>query len=265
MSEELGPKTLGDIINEAFSLYGRGLWTFVAIVIIPEVIIFVLSAVIFIPLVVLGGMESGIADFPRFFFSEEFEIEWALHIGMVIALSLVLLVVSLIVNSLMQGALIHAVSEQTVRQTSNFGQSYRFALQRIGNLIGAGLLVGLAVGLMAITIIGIPVAIYFGVRWSFIFQAILIEGNGITESLSRSSSLVEGNWWRVFGIMLVVGLIVFAISFALSFIPVIGSIIGAVVSTPIMAAAQTLPTTTCDTGKADILPRHWPENWEFEY
>ena len=140
----------------------------------------------------------------------------------------------------MQGALIHAVSEQTVRQTSNFGQSYGAAWQRVGNLIGACLLVGLAVSLMAITIIGIPVAIYFGVRWCFILQAILIEGTGITESLSRSSNLVEGNWWRVFGIMLVVGLIVWAISFGLSLIPVIGGVIGAVVATPIMAAAQTL-------------------------
>ena len=151
-----------------------------------------------------------------------------------------LFVISLIVNALMQGALIHAVSEQTVRQTSNFGQSYSAAWQKIGNLIGACLLVGLAVGLMAITIIGIPVAIYLGVRWFFVIHAVQIEGSGITESLSRSSKLVEGNWWRVFGIMLVVGLIVWVISFALSFIPVIGSIIGAVIATPIMAAAQTL-------------------------
>lgn len=237
MNGELGPKTLGDIINETFSLYGKGLWTFVAIVAIPEVILFVLSAVIIIPLIFFSGIDSGIVISP---FSFDWEFELGVGIGLVIFLGLLLFVTSIIVSALMQGALIHAVSEQTVRQTSNFGQSYSAAWQRIGNLIGACLLVGLAVMLMAITIIGIPIAIYFGVRWAFVLQTILIEGSGITESLSRSSNLVEGNWWRVFGIMLMVGLIVWVISFALSFIPAIGSIIGAVVATPIMAAAQTL-------------------------
>jgi len=237
LNRELGPRTLGDIINETFSLYGKGLWTFVAIVIIPEVILFVLSAIIVIPLIFISGIDS-VVDISPFSFDYDFEL--GVGIGLVIFLGLVLFVVSIIVSAVMQGALIHAVSEQTVRQTSNFGQSYGAAWQRVGNLIGACLLVGLAVSLMAITIIGIPVAIYFGVRWCFILQAILIEGTGITESLSRSSNLVEGNWWRVFGIMLLVGLIVWVISFGLSFIPVIGSIIGAVVATPIMAAAQTL-------------------------
>jgi hypothetical protein len=237
LDRELGPRTLGDIINETFSLYGKGLWTFVAIVIIPEVIIFVLGMVIFIPLIFFGGMGDS-TNFSLFFFDGEFE--WAVNIGLLIVLGLVLFVIYLVVNALMQGALIRAVSEQTARQTSNFGQSYSAAWQRIGNLIGASLLVGLAVGLMAITIIGIPVAIYFGVRWAFVLQAILIEGSGITESLSRSSNLVEGNWWRVFGIMLVVSLIVWGISFFVSLIPVIGSIIGVVVSTPIMVAGQTL-------------------------
>jgi hypothetical protein len=234
LNRELGPRTLGDIISEAFNLYGKGLWTFVAIVVIPEVFLFVLNAIIFIPLIFLSD-GTGISPY-----SYEWEFELGVGVGLVIFLALLLFVISLIVTALMQGALIYAVSEQTVRQTSNFGQSYSAAWRRIGNLIGAYLLVGIAVFLMAITIIGIPIAIYFGVRWSFVLQAVLIEGNGITESLSRSSNLVEANWWRVFGIMLVAGLIVGAISFALSFIPVIGSIIGAVVATPIMAAAQTL-------------------------
>ena len=237
MNRELGPRTLGDIISETFNLYGKGLWTFVAIVIIPEVILFVLSAIIVIPLVFVSDIDDGIVTSP---FGFGWEYELGVGIGLVIFLGLLLFVITLIVNALMQGALIHAVSEQTVRQTSNFGQSYSAAWRRIGNLIGAYLLVGIVVLLLAITIIGIPIAIYFGVRWCFVLQAVLIEGSGITESLSRSSNLVEANWWRVFGIMLVIGLIVWAITFALSFIPVIGAIIGAVVATPIMAAAQTL-------------------------
>ena len=73
MNRELGPRTLGDIINETFSLYGKGLWTFVAIVIIPEVIVFVLGAIIVIPLIFVSAMGS-VVDFSPFSFDYDFEL-----------------------------------------------------------------------------------------------------------------------------------------------------------------------------------------------
>ncbi len=107
-------------------------------------------------------------------------------------------------------------------------------------MIGAQLLAGLAVFGMAITIIGIPFAIYFGIRWIFIWQAVMVEGVGARDALSRSSEAVKGDWWRVLGIAIVVGIIVWVISFVLQFIPTVGATIGAILSTPIGIIGATL-------------------------
>lgn len=134
---------------------------------------------------------------------------------------------------LMYGAVIHATSEQHFRPPG-IGRAYGFAWRRIGALIGATILVFLAVLGMAITIIGIPFAIYFGIRWSFIWQAALLEGFGPRSALSRSSALVKDNWWRVLGIVLVLGIIAGLISVILGLIlPIVGSAIGAILAMPI--------------------------------
>jgi hypothetical protein len=93
---------------------------------------------------------------------------------------------------------------------------------------------------LSITIIGIPAAIYFAVTWTFIWQAALIDGSGPRAALARSSALVRQNWWRVLGIMLVVGIIAGAISAVLGTIPVVGSTIGSILSTPIAVTGATL-------------------------
>ncbi len=97
---------------------------------------------------------------------------------------------------------------------------------------------------MAITVIGIPFAIYFGVRWTFIWQVALLQGIGPRDALSRSSDLVKGNWWRVVGILFVVGIIAGAISWILGLIlgliPVVGEIIGIILITPIAIIGATL-------------------------
>jgi len=55
------------------------------------------------------------------------------------------------------------------------------------------------VGLLFITILGIPFAIYLGVGWALFYQAIIVERLGGRAALSRSSGLVGGNRWRVLG------------------------------------------------------------------
>ena len=75
----------------------------------------------------------------------------------------------------------------------------------------------LIIGLLAITIIGIPFAIYLGVRWGFYAQAVLIEEHSATNALRRSRELVKGAWWRVFGIILALILLAFMIQTVLQF------------------------------------------------
>jgi hypothetical protein len=66
----------------------------------------------------------------------------------------------------------------------------------LGVLIGVVLLLGLGCA-----------AIYLGIRWSLTIPAIANEEVGVLDSFWRSSRLVSGSWWRVFGILLLFSVI----------------------------------------------------------
>lgn len=69
-----------------------------------------------------------------------------------------------------------------------------------------------SVSLLAVLLIGIPVPIYFAVRWLFVVESILIEKLLVGASLKRSSELVRGSWWRVCSISISLFLLSGAIS-----------------------------------------------------
>ena len=89
------------------------------------------------------------------------------------------------------------------------------AWRRFFTLLGSAILWGLVVGGLFITIIGIPFAIYFSVRWGLYTLPVLFEETTARNALRRSTELVRGTWWRVFGIMLAIFVIIFMISFIL--------------------------------------------------
>ena len=64
-------------------------------------------------------------------------------------------------------------------------------------------------------IIGLPCGIYFGTRWGFHAQAVLVEEVSATNALRRSRELVRGTWWRVFGILSAIVLLVLVIELIL--------------------------------------------------
>ena len=86
-------------------------------------------------------------------------------------------------------------------------QSIRAAFNRVLPVLGVILLSLLAIFALAITIIGIPVAIYFAVRWVFLVQVVMLEQGRVLPAFSRSSDLIRGQWWRVFGSLLLMSLV----------------------------------------------------------
>ena len=80
-------------------------------------------------------------------------------------------------------------------------------MDRFWPLLGCFLLWLLVVTVLTVTIIGIPFAIYFAVRWEFFIQTILFEQPVITIALGRSGELVKPMWWRVFGMLLAIFLL----------------------------------------------------------
>ncbi len=95
------------------------------------------------------------------------------------------------------------------------GIALQRAWQRFWTYLGSLILWSLVVGGLTITIIGIPFAIYFSVRWGLYPLPVLLEGTTARNALRRSTELVKNTWWRVFGIMLAISLISFMIYFIL--------------------------------------------------
>jgi hypothetical protein len=78
--------------------------------------------------------------------------------------------------------------------------AYRMALERWRALAWALVRqVGSAI-LLTIVIVGIPLAIWRFIRWSLFAQVSMIEKRDANGSLRRSAELVQGQWWRTFGI-----------------------------------------------------------------
>jgi hypothetical protein len=94
------------------------------------------------------------------------------------------------------------------------------------------------------------VATYYIVRWVLFTPAVVLEGRGALESLHRSASLVSGQWFRVLGVLIVVGIIVsvlvllpsalVSVALALAVGNLFGSPLGAAVSNLGSVAGQVL-------------------------
>ena len=115
------------------------------------------------------------------------------------------------------GAVLFAGAQVYLGREITAGAAFRQVAPRFLSYLGSFLLWMLVAGLLAVTIIGIPFAIYFATRWGFYSQAVLIEGTSATNALRRSGELVKGTWWRVFGIMLAIFLLAFMIQTVLQF------------------------------------------------
>ena len=63
---------------------------------------------------------------------------------------------------------------------------------------------GIALGFLALIIPGI----YLAVRWFFVPQAVVIDGERGPGALTRSSAVVQGFWWSTLGLVIVVNLAV---------------------------------------------------------
>ncbi len=257
MNRTLGPRNVGDILRETFTIYKNNFLKFAGIVAIVYVPIIVLTLIVFLAVMI-----------PAFSNLDSMENSSHIFYNMIPA-ELLLILVFFIALTLMQGALIYATAEQYFLQPITIGRAFRFVWQRIWNMMGAVLLVGLAVTAIWLPVIGIPLAIYYAkimtvdywqlialgvslavicipaaiylsIIWAFSLQAALFEGYGPMAALSRSLALVKGSWWRVLGILAVLWLILMGINFVSSIIPFIGGIIAIFISSPVAATGATL-------------------------
>ncbi len=155
-----------------------------------------------------------------------------------------------IASAIVAAAVIVAVRQLTEGHEARFVDAYRGVWQRFRRVVGAQLLVTLALLLMAITVVGLPFAAWKYVGWLFVQQQILFEDRSMREALRGSSGLVRGRWWytlRVAAVFWLIGLVSgpllgFALIFAdisLGLINAIGTIVFALLI-PYVAIGRTL-------------------------
>lgn len=158
-----------------------------------------------------------------------------------LSLFMVSLVLGLAVTFLYQGMVVALVKDvQDGRRDHSIGELMRLVLPVLFPLIGAGVLVGISVGIGILLLIA-P-GLFLLTIWAVTAPVIVIERRGVFDALGRSRQLVRGNGWPVLGVILVALLIgvVVAILLAVAADAITdGEIVGAVFST--LAATVTAP------------------------
>lgn len=212
----LSPMSLGDIFSRTVQLIGKAFFRYLLI----ALIIFIPATVLFT--VALDGFYSTAGSAVRgndlAGFSES---------GVLLFLAFVLvfcayLAVSVGVVAIVRGELHggYLPWQKSLRSATSVyfwravGQIMIVVIALAGIFIALTIFISLASVYTGGVLLAIPVFLatfagiaYLFVRWSLALPAIVCEDAGVLKALSRSWKLVGGSWWRVFGIMLLMGLL----------------------------------------------------------
>ncbi len=191
VSSPLQPMSLVDILDGMFSLYRNHFRLFFGIVVIYLVFGFVLNL---ISVSVAMGATSVINVVMTTILTTMASVLFAYWIGW---------------------GLVYASTQVYLGRNITSQVALQRASRNYFRLLGSAFLYYLVVVCLSITVIGIPFAIYFGFRWALFAFPVLYEGTTARNALRRSTELVKGTWWRVFGIMVAISLIAFMIMFIL--------------------------------------------------
>ncbi len=194
----LQPMGFSDILDTMFSLYRNHFELFVRICGVYFVCGFVVNLLIGVATVSAAG-------------SGEF------NVAMVALVTGILSLISSVVLLFVIGGLVFGSTQIFLGKQITSNTAFKHMKRRFWHYLGSNLLYGLIVGVLTITLIGIPFAIFFGFRWIFCSLAAVFEEKSAVRALKRSSELVKGGWWRVFGMMIGIFLLVFFVQSILQF------------------------------------------------
>lgn len=188
---ELRPRTVGEVLTDAFDVYRRN---FLVLVSIAAIVVVPLTLLQYLLIVEVADVWGATPDEVRMLDPSD---AWRVVLG-----GFALGLISWVVTQLATGAGTHAVVSAVAGDEPRVGVSYRAALGRLGSLLLATLLMGLAVagGFILLIIPGFIVL----VRLVVSIPAVVVEGATGGRALSRSWELVSGRSWPVFGAMFVV-------------------------------------------------------------
>jgi hypothetical protein len=148
----------------------------------------------------------------------------------------------LVMTPIITAICIYALQSIARGERPSPGEVFTAGFEAFTPLFGAVVLaaLGIALGFLALIIPGV----YLAVRWYFVPQAVVIDGARGPAALTRSSELVQGFWWRTFGLVLLANLAI-AIPGFLLLTPF--TAIAASTDDAIWALAGTILTTSVTT------------------
>ena len=195
-----GDFRIGDVLSRAWTILTNNLLFFIGTTLLVWIAIIVI-----IVIAVGGSLASGqIAQGnpgPLFF-----------------VLLAIAVIAAVIINMLGQATLLFGAFQYLRGLPVRLGESLSRAMARLGPLIGLTVLMTIALFFAALLLV-IP-AIILGVMWAVAVPVCVVEGSGVTDSMSRSAALTKGHRWQIFGIgvlLLIVNLVVSeGLSFALT-------------------------------------------------
>jgi hypothetical protein len=246
MHRDLRPLGIGEILDAGIKLFLRH-WrplvlSVVGLVLPVQIISALVTASVAPEQFDFTTTESGV--------TEDEEAEFLVGQGVVVLLSFVSVLLATAVC-------FKAVADAYLGVEPDWRRSLRFAVRRLGGLIGLGLAGGLVVllGLFALIVPGIWLAVAFSVA----VPALLLERLRPFAALGRSFRLVRGRWWPTFGALLVgyllIGILGALVQGVIMVVPslvadgntlagatgaVVGGTLGSVLTTPYSAAVITL-------------------------
>ncbi|CAA9530248.1 MAG: hypothetical protein AVDCRST_MAG30-3710 [uncultured Solirubrobacteraceae bacterium] len=204
------PRDLGDLLGLSLGLWFRHLPLF-----------FALAFVVVAPVVLLvDGVWAGTLDDVEAGTLDDVEAADAPVAAGLVSTLLQLTVVPALVTAM------HVIAVQDIArgESPSFGRALRSAF---AVLVPVGLVVvlyALAVGLGFLALI-VP-GLWLSVRWYFGAQAAVVDDSRGVGALRRSGELVDGTWWRVAGILFVLGLLGMIVSGVLA--ALVGVVVGVV-------------------------------------
>lgn len=241
---EIRERAFGESLNEWFRVLGRS-WK---AVLWPSLIAYSLVGVgLLVVLILAGGFETMANLFDPDYMdyldslSEEELLDVFIPFLWTLAAMLILQWIATVYVSLSTS---RAVFVYANGGKATVGEVHRFAMGRIGRMLTATFLYGLAglvlMGLASLVVVWlalsdrpssllvflgavivltlIAVGIHFGVGAGFYGPVIAAEDTSAAGALARGYKLVQGRWWMTVGYLLVIGLIVSAASQAVSLI-----------------------------------------------
>jgi hypothetical protein len=157
----------------------------------------------------------------------------------------------LVMTPIITAICIYALQSIAAGARPSPGEVFVAGFEAFTPLFGAVVLaaLGIALGFLALIVPGV----YLAVRWYFVPQAVVIEGARGPAALTRSGQVVEGFWWRTFGLVLLANLAVAIPGFVLlapftaiaastdeAVWALVGTILATSVTTPFVALFSTL-------------------------